>query len=258
LTRTLSQIEKYRKGDAIIQVVDLEGRPCPGLDIWVEQESHDFVFGCVVPKLNTLPEPDRRRYLDRLAEVFNQQVPAEGTFRLDVPARIQLGSLRAELDRLAKDGKQLDVHVSGQSIGLADLDEREGAHRLADLYTLCFAHPAVRGIIWHGFRDGDPEAEDGGLLRHDLSPKPAFRMLQKLVGMIWHTRAAGRTGMQGRFQFWGLFGNYRAAVMASSHTQVASIPLHEGHDSAELFQITFNATATWLKPPSAPAANLPE
>jgi len=241
LTRTLSQIEKYRQGDAVIQVQDEASRSCPGLPIWVEQESHDFCFGCAVPNLDNLSDTDRRRCLDPLAEVFNQQIPIEGAYRIEVPDRIHLGSLHAELDELAKNGQRLEVHVSGRTIGLADLDEREGARRLADLYTLCFAHPAVRGIIWHGFRDGDADVQGGGLLRQDFSPKPAFRMLQKLVGTVWHSRASGQTDACGQFHFRGFWGSYRAAVMTGSRAHVATISLHVGHSSAEPFVITIDS-----------------
>jgi hypothetical protein len=227
LTRTQRQIEEHRKGDAIIQVRDEAGRPCAGLSIWVEQESHEFLFGCVVPDLDALPSLDRTRYRARLEEVFNRQGPVEDAQRVEVKERVRLGALRLELDRLAAAGLPLHVHVSGRAFGMTDRSEQDGARRVAELYTLCFAHPSVRGIFWHGFRDGDPDAEDGGLLRRDLSPKPAHRMLQKLIGVIWHTRADGQTDAEGRFPFRGFWGTYRAAMRASDEAaKVASFSLH--------------------------------
>jgi hypothetical protein len=237
LTRTISHIEKYRQGNGVIQVEDEAGRPCSDLPIWVEQESHDFCFGCAAPNLDALPDTDQRRYFDRLTELFNQQVPLEGAYPVNVPDRIHLASLRAKLDGLAIIGRFVEVHVNGRTIAMTDLDERQAGRRLVDLYTLCFAHPAVRGIFWHGFRDGDPDAQDGGLLRQDFSPKAAYRVLQKLVDMIWHTRASGKTDAQGRFPFRGFFGTYRAVVMVGPKAQVATIPVHAEHNPAEPFLI---------------------
>jgi endo-1,4-beta-xylanase len=227
VTRTHRQIEENRKGDAIIQVRDEAGCPGAGLSVWVEQESHEFLFGCVVADLGALSDSERTRYRARQEEVFNQLgAPADGR-RGDVKARVRLGNLRRELDRLAEGGLPLDVHVGGQTVGLNEFDEQEGARRVADLYTLCFAHPSVRGVFWHGFRDGEPDAEGGGLLRHDLSPKPAHRVLQKLVAVIWHTRSAGQTDAEGCFAFRGFYGTYRAAVFAGDQAaKVISLPLH--------------------------------
>jgi hypothetical protein len=213
LTRTQRQIEEHRQGNAVIEVRDPAGRPLAGVPIWVEQEGHEFLFGCAVPDPGTLSDADRGRYRARWEEVFNGPAAAEDALRVEVMDRIHLGNLRRQLDRLAAAGRPLDVHVSGQTVGMTELGEQESARRVAELYTLCFAHPAVRGIFWHGFRDGESDARGGGLLRHDLSPKPAYRVLQKLVGVIWHTRAASQTDAEGRFHFRGFFGSYRVGVM---------------------------------------------
>jgi hypothetical protein len=239
LTRTQRQIEQHRKGDAVIQVQDEAGHPCPGLSVWVEQESHQFLFGCVVPEFGALPDSERTRYRARLEEVFNWLGLVEDARRVEVRERVRLGALQQELDRLAVASRTLDVHVSGRSIGMTDLDEQESARRVAELYTLCFAHPSVRGIFWDGFRDGDPDAEGGGLLRHDLSPKPAHRVLQKLIGVIWHTRADGQTDADGRFSFRGFLGTYRVAVRAGEGAaKVASFALHRQTRTAALFLFT--------------------
>jgi len=143
-----------------------------------------------------------------------------------------------ELDRLAGAGVPLEVHVSGRTIGLADRDEQDGARHVADLYTLCFAEPSVRGIIWHGFRDGEASAKEGGLRRRALSPKPAYRVLQKLVGVVWHSRAAGQSDATGRFPFRGFRGSYRVGVAAGlDDTRVASFTLAQQAEPATAWVI---------------------
>jgi len=52
------------------------------------------------------------------------------------------------------------------------------------------------------------------LLRRDFSAKPAFRVLHKLIGTCWHTRAAGVSDPDGYFRFRGFWGRYRVGVVA--------------------------------------------
>jgi len=45
----LERIEKYRKGDLNIRVVDKHGRPVPGVSVHVDQVQQEFRFGSAVP-----------------------------------------------------------------------------------------------------------------------------------------------------------------------------------------------------------------
>jgi hypothetical protein len=227
VTRTQRRIEEHRRGPARVQVLDAAGRPRPGVPVWVEQESHAFAFGCAVPDLAGLADGDRGRYRARWAEVFNRAEPAAGVVRVEVADRLHLGLLHRELDRQAGRGLPLEVHVTGRSVGAAEPDEPRSARRLVELYTLCFAHPAVAGIFWHGLWDGEADAT-GGLLRLDFSPRPAFRLLQKLIDVVWHTRDLGRTDAEGMFAFRGFFGEYRVGVRAGGWAEVACFSLRSG------------------------------
>jgi hypothetical protein len=230
VTRTQRQIEEHRQGPACIDVRDAADRPCPGVAVWVEQETHAFTFGCVAP--DAAPASDPSRCAARLHEVFNRLVPADApadpdVTRVDAPDGVHVGRFRVELDRLASAGRPLDVYVRGRAVGLADdASGRAAAERVVALYSVCFAHPAVRAIHWVGFWDGEAGVAGGGLLRLDFAPKPAFRYLQKLIDVVWHTRAAGETDRDGRFQFRGFFGDYRVAVHAgAAATRVARLRL---------------------------------
>jgi hypothetical protein len=260
LTRTQRQIEEHRQANALVQLQDDAGRPCAGLPLWVEQEAHDFLFGCVVPDLAELSEADRSRYRARLEEVFNRldpaaSPPATGAIRVDVPDRVPLGTLRLRLDRLAAAGALLDVHVCGQTVGIMELSERDSGRRLVELYALCFAHPAVRGVFWNGLWDGEKGAQ-GGLLRRDLSPRPAFRLLQKLIDVVWHTRASGATDADGLFRFRGFCGDYRVGVRVGEHTEVARFSLRRGPDRAVPVRVVLPPAGVtppgWPPPPPPP------
>jgi hypothetical protein len=237
VTRTERQVEALRKGDACIQVRDVSDQPCAGAPISVEQESHEFSFGCVVPELSTLSDADRERYRARLDEVFNCLIPATETesdvLRVELAGRVHLGALRLRLDQLSTVGLH-QVHVWGEAVGLHESpdsgdEERDAGRRVADLYTLCFSHPAVSGVFWRGFVDGDSGVCGGGLLRRDLAPKYAFKVLQKLIGMVWHSRAAGVTDTEGLFRYRGFYGDYRvAAEIGGSAALVETIALRRG------------------------------
>ena len=221
MTRTQRAIVQHRQGAVVVEVRDEAGRPRAGVPVWVEQESHAFPFGCVAPDLGASRA--------RLAEVFNRLGPPAGdAARLGVPDGVPLGLLRVFLDRMAAAGETLDVCLSGSTIGMADRDERAASCRLADWYTLLFAHSAVRGVTWNGVIDGEKGAE-GGLLRRDLSPKPAYRTLHKLINVVWHTRADGATDADGRFAFRGFYGVYRLGARVGDETRVAVISLRPGN-----------------------------
>lgn len=220
-TRTQRHIEQFRQGTACFEVRDNADRQCAGVAVSVEQERHEFPFGCVMPDLK--PGVDEKR-LGRLSEVFNclgaAGVLSDSSERLLVQERIPLGQLRHELDQFGAANRRLRIHVWGAAVGLSEntlsqLAEREAGKRAAELYTLCFAHPAVAGIHWNGCVDGDPDVRGGGLLRADLAPKYAYKVLRKLIGMVWHTRASGITDPDGRFRFRGFLGDYRVVVYAA-------------------------------------------
>jgi endo-1,4-beta-xylanase len=62
-----------------------------------------------------------------------------------------------------------------------------------DLYALLFAHPAVHALTWWDFSDrGAWQGAAAGLVRQDMSPKPAYERLRELIKGEWWTRAEGR------------------------------------------------------------------
>ena len=60
-------IQEYRQGEATITLLEADGRPAPGVKIAVIQQSHDFLFGCIVRPRHYNDE----RYRQRLKELFN-------------------------------------------------------------------------------------------------------------------------------------------------------------------------------------------
>ncbi len=68
-------IEKYRKGDVIIEFMDPSGKPLQNIQVEVVQERHDFLFGCIIFDLirneNTYRE---ERFKEQFKRLFNLAV----------------------------------------------------------------------------------------------------------------------------------------------------------------------------------------
>ena len=70
--RTQSAIEKHRKADATIRVVDPGGSPVAGAKVSVEQTGHDFLFGCNIYSFDRYRSEDQNAaYKRRFEELFN-------------------------------------------------------------------------------------------------------------------------------------------------------------------------------------------
>ncbi|HEY3281701.1 MAG TPA: endo-1,4-beta-xylanase, partial [Armatimonadota bacterium] len=70
--------------------------------------------------------------------------------------------------------------------------EAAQAQYVESFYRLLFSHPSVQAITWWDLADRDAwQNAPAGLLRKDLSPKPAYDRLMKLVRGEWWTRASG-------------------------------------------------------------------
>ncbi|MBQ4511281.1 MAG: endo-1,4-beta-xylanase [Clostridia bacterium] len=112
-------------------------------------------------------------------------------------------------------------------------DEEIQAKILEYLYQIWFSHPNMEQIIYWNLVDGyayvpnpTPEAirwsqgnmsigENvyfGGLLRFDLSPKPALLALDNLINKKWHTEFNGELNEAGFSEFRGFYGDYEVEI----------------------------------------------
>ena len=89
----------------------------------------------------------------------------------------------------------VDQEITGSHVK-GKWDEAAQADYAVKFYTVCFAHPAVAGITWWDLCDEGSWLEGGGLLRKDLSPKPSFFALKKLICEQWITQLVVRQTMK--------------------------------------------------------------
>jgi endo-1,4-beta-xylanase len=120
-------------------------------------------------------------------------------------------------ERFAKFGKPLHFTettiVSGPKKDSTWATTPEGeqtqARQVAEFYTVLFSHPAVEAITWWDFTDQDAwQKAPAGLVRDDMSPKPAYEQLRSLIKDRWWTKAEPTTGPGGDVAFQGFFGRY--------------------------------------------------
>ncbi|MBP7377842.1 MAG: hypothetical protein KA956_15350, partial [Pyrinomonadaceae bacterium] len=68
-----ASIDKFRKGEINITVVDETGRPVPNAEITIQQISHTFKFGCYL-KIDDLDPAKLPNYQRRFSALFNYAV----------------------------------------------------------------------------------------------------------------------------------------------------------------------------------------
>ena len=88
--------------------------------------------------------------------------------------------------------------------------EARQASQVAEFYTILFSHPAVQAITWWDFSDrGAWLGAPSGLVRKDMSPKPAYDELLKLINGKWRTKEIStKTDENGHVKISGFMGDY--------------------------------------------------
>jgi hypothetical protein len=81
------------------------------------------------------------------------------------------------------------------------------------IYTLLFSHPSVSAITWWNFTDLQAWRDvPAGLLRNDMSPKPAYIALKKLIQEDWGTNTTLQTNESGVAEVRAFRGDYQITI----------------------------------------------
>ncbi|MEJ5250523.1 MAG: endo-1,4-beta-xylanase [Chthonomonadetes bacterium] len=108
----------------------------------------------------------------------------------------------------------------------------DGEARQADyvekFYTILFSHPAVEAITWWDFMDGAWQGAPAGLVREDLSPKPVYHRLMRLIKGKWWTKEVVRTNARGEARLRGFMGDYRVVASATTGKRTQTFSLKRG------------------------------
>jgi len=123
--------------------------------------------------------------------------------------------------RFAKFGKPLHFTettvVSGprtnQGWNTTPEGEKRQAEKVPEFYTVLFSHPAVEAITWWDFTDqGAWQRAPAGFLRTDMTPKPAYEQLERLIKDKWWTQTRTTLEAGGKARFRGFFGQYKVTA----------------------------------------------
>ena len=107
---------------------------------------------------------------------------------------------------LRKENSQLDWASTAEG-------EQAQEKAVVEFYTTLFSHPAVRAITWWDFSDqGAWQGAPAGLVRANMSPKPAYTALMKLIKSQWWTRTEAGILRQGTARFHGFYGEYKVST----------------------------------------------
>ena len=107
--------------------------------------------------------------------------------------------------------------------------ERAQADYVAKFYTLLFSHPSLRAITWWDFSDAAAWKDaPAGLLRKDMTPKPAYDRLVKLIRHDWWTDETGMAGKDGKYSAQAFYGEYTAAATVNGRRVTNPVFFPEG------------------------------
>ena len=91
--------------------------------------------------------------------------------------------------------------------------EAKQADYVAQFYSVLFSHPSVRAITWWDFSDRNAwQGAPAGLVRRDMSPKPAYTRLLGLIHKQWWTDDTGKADARGSLTCRVFYGDYRVTV----------------------------------------------
>ncbi|NQU24557.1 MAG: endo-1,4-beta-xylanase [Candidatus Nealsonbacteria bacterium] len=83
------------------------------------------------------------------------------------------------------------------------------------IYTMLFSHPSVEALTWWDFCDHYAwQKAPAGFLRKDMTPKPMYEELKKLIKGKWWTKTSVQTDRNGEAKFRGVLGDYELGVTA--------------------------------------------
>jgi len=156
-------------------------------------------------------------------------------------------NLMKHMDLYSRFGKPLQVtEITIPAYSNEAEDEAIQAEIIENLYTIWFSHPNVEQIIYWNTVDGyahlwDPSPEKikasqgnmslgenvyyGGLLRFDMTPKPAYNTIKNLIQNVWHTECELVTDENGEAVMRGFYGKYDVTYTAEGKEVTKSINL---------------------------------
>jgi GH35 family endo-1,4-beta-xylanase len=202
-------------------------------DIKLYLNDYDILTG------KKLPE-----YMAQIRLLLNQEVEIAG---IGVQGHLHAESFdRAELKRALDSLAQFklpirvtEFNIPGQrskyynnrNLEMTAQEEEQKAKDLVDYYRICFAHPAVEGILMWGFWEGANWIPQSSLYKRDWSPTPAATAYQNLIFKELWTTGKGKTTRKGEYSLPAFYGKYK--VTANGETKTVDLTKVTGKVTVE-------------------------
>ena len=153
-------------------------------------------------------------------------------------------SLYKHMDLYSEFNKPLHItEVTVPAYSNSEEDEALQAEIIEKLYSIWFSHPNVEQIIYWNLVDGyaafAPQGDMtsgenyyyGGLLRFDMTPKPAYYTIKNLIEKKWHTQQEIKTNGKGEASFKGFYGEYDVEIIVGDKRVNKTVNLYsKGND----------------------------
>ncbi len=143
-------------------------------------------------------------------------------------------------ERFARFGKPLHFTETtlvsgprkGETWATTPSGERQQAELTTEFHTVLFSHPAVEAITWWDFTDQNAwQGAPAGLIRDDMTPKPVYEQLHRLIKDKWWTRAEDRTGSGGTVAFDGFLGAHEVTARLAGRGLTGTFVLDRSSDA---------------------------
>ena len=126
--------------------------------------------------------------------------------------------------------------------------EAAQAEYVEKFYTMLFSHPSVGAVTWWDLSDyGAVQGAPAGLLRSDMTKKPAYNRLLTLVHDKWWSRGNAYTGDDGTVRLRAFYGTYKLTVEKEGRRVEADLHLASGLDNKLRVKLT-----GYRQPPPTP------
>jgi len=103
---------------------------------------------------------------------------------------------------------QRSVFMKERNLKLTPEQEQAKAKAITDYYRICFAHPAVEGILMWGFWEGANWIRQSSMYRQDWTPTPAAGAYRDLVFKEWWTDSKVKADASGQCRIRAFYGKY--------------------------------------------------
>jgi len=164
-------------------------------------------------------------YLAHIRLLLKQGVPiagigVQGHLHAETFDRVQLINAFDSLAQFHLPIRITEFNIPGQRsefhrkriLTMTPEEEEVKVRELVDYYKICFAHPAVEGILMWGFWEGANWIPVSSLYKKDWTPTPAAIAYQDLIFNEWWTSEEGISDNKGEFSTPAFFGKYKVTV----------------------------------------------